>query len=300
MNIIDSQYKELLNNILKNGEERSERTGTGMLTLFNPPPLVIDVSDNKFPLLTLRKIPYQSIIHECIWMFVQGSTNIDYLKKNNVNIWNSWSNTDNELGPIYGANFRSFQSFREIKHPNTAEVITTLDKVDQMEDLIEGLKLLPFSRRHVLTGWNPGTVPAESKSFETNILFGRSSLPQCHSVFIQFDVNRNNEISMYTYTRSNDLGLGFCFNVCMSTILLRMIAQVTGYKAKNITYTIGNAHIYLNHLDGVKELLSREVKHKSPELILNTSVTNFNDFKFEDFIVQNYEHQDPIKFSISV
>lgn len=287
-NIIDEQYKNLLKEILEKGEKRSDRTGTGTISLFSPSDLRIDVSE-KFPLITLRHTPRKAITHESIWMYCQGATNIKYLKDNNVNIWNEWSVND-ELGPIYGSNFRAFQGHRR----------GDPEYVDQLQLIINQLRHNRYSRRHVMSGWNPSTAPIESLSFEDNYNLGRSVLPQCHGIVVQFYVHNDDTLSMKYYIRSADTILGTPANIINASLLLRMVAQCAGYKAKEVIISFGDAHIYLDHLEGVKELLSRDIIHDSPTLELNPYIIDIDDFMFEDFEFKDYQYQEKIYFPISV
>ena len=288
MNIIDEQYKSLLREILSKGEEKTDRTGTGTISLFAPSDLRIDVS-TYVPAITLKQTPIKTITKESIWMFCQGSTNIKYLTDNNVKIWNEWQ-VDGDRGPIYGANFRAYQGHRKGE----------LEFVDQLQGIITQLKNNKNSRRHVISGWNPSTVPIESLTFRDNYNLGRSVLPQCHGIVIQFYVHTDDTISMKYYIRSSDTILGLKANCINAYVLMRMVGQCTGYKLRELIITFGDAHIYKNHLEGVNELLKRDVLHSSPTLHINPDITDIDDFTFEDFTFCNYQYQDKIKFEVSV
>lgn len=289
MNILDIEYKKLLKYVLDHGEQRPDRTGTGIISVFSPPDLVIDMSTH-FPLLTSRHIPIKSITHESIWMFCKGSTNIKYLQDNNVKVWNEWAVEDGELGPIYGSNFRAFQGHKKQQ----------IEYLDQLQNAINLLKINKYSRRHLISGWNPVTIPIESLSFQDNYNLGRSVLPQCHGVIIQFYVSNNNELSMKYYIRSSDLVLGFPANCINSGLLLRMVAQVTGYKPHKLIITFGDAHIYNDHLEGVEKLLNTHEVLDSPTLSINPNITDIDDFTFEDFIFSEYKYSQKIPFQVSV
>lgn len=295
-NIADKAYTDLLREVLENGTERSDRTGTGTIGIFGAQ-LKFDVSE-RIPLLTTKKINIKNIIHETLWMFVQGSTNIKYLQENGVRIWDEWADENGDLGPIYGAQARRYQSWKVVQEEGSGFI--GYDEVDQIQGIINSLKTDPYSRRHVMTLWNPSTVPDSRISFAENIQQGNSALPVCHGALIQFYVEKDQDLSLQVYIRSNDLFLGNPYNLINYTLLLYMVAQVTGYNPKNLVVTIGDAHIYKNHIDQVMEQLSRPIDKSSPILKLNPDVKNFNDFKFEDFTLEGYESHPFIKAPISV
>lgn len=301
-NIADKAYTDLLRDVLENGTERSDRTGTGTLGIFGAQ-LKFDVSE-RIPLLTTKKININNIIHETLWMFVQGSTNIKYLTENGVNIWKQWANEDGDLGPIYGAQARSYTAWKYVATKDSDGKIDSVFPqrfcVDQIENIIRSLKVDPYSRRHVMTLWNPATVPDSNLSFSENIDVGNSALPVCHGAVIQFYVEKDQDLSLQVYIRSNDLFLGNPYNLINYTILLYMMAQVTGYKPKNLVISIGDAHIYKDHIAAVKEQLTRPIDRSSPVLKLNPNVKNFDDFKFEDFSLEGYDPYPFIKAPISV
>lgn len=302
INIADKTYTDLLREVLENGTERSDRTGTGTIGIFGAQ-LKFDVSE-RIPLLTTKKVNINNIIHETIWMFVHGSTNTKYLTDNGVKIWNEWADDNGYLGPIYGTQARRYQSWKyqtEVDEENgTGYAIPVFEEVDQIRNIISSLKTDPYSRRHVMTLWNPSTVPDARLTFEENILQGNSALPVCHGALIQFYVEKDQDLSLQVYIRSNDLFLGNPYNLINYTLLLYMVAQVTGYKPKNLVVTIGDAHIYTNHIDQVKEQLSRPIDKESPVLKLNPDVKSFDDFKFEDFTLEGYDPYPFIKAPISV
>lgn len=299
-NIADKPYTDLLRDVLENGTERSDRTGTGTIGIFGAQ-LKFDVSE-RIPLLTTKKVNINNIIHETIWMFVHGSTNIKYLQENGVKIWNQWANDQGELGPIYGAQARRYQSWKHQREFDgmSEDIQPYFEQVDQIQNIITSLKNDPYSRRHVMTLWNPSTIPDATYSFSENIARGQSALPVCHGAVIQFYVEKDQDLSLQVYIRSNDLFLGNPYNLINYTLLLYMMAQVTGYKPKNLVVSIGDAHIYKDHVDAVKEQLSRPIDKSSPILKLNPNVTNFDDFKFEDFSLEEYDPYPFIKANISV
>lgn len=262
------QYLTLLQNVLDNGVEKKDRTGTGTISIFGYQ-MRFDLSQS-FPLLTTKKLHLKSIIYELLW-FIKGETNINYLKENGVNIWNEWADKDGNLGPIYGHQWRSWN------HGN-------IKQIDQLSELIDGLKNNPDSRRHIISAWNVGQID-------------EMALPPCHILF-QFYV-ANNKLSCQLYQRSADIFLGVPFNIASYALFTMMIAQITGYKPGEFIHTIGDAHIYNNHINQVKLQLTRTPK-KLPEMLINKSVTDINNFKFDDFQLINYEAYPHIKGEISI
>ncbi|MBN2267898.1 MAG: thymidylate synthase [Acholeplasmataceae bacterium] len=285
-------YLELCQHVLTHGKKKMDRTGTGTLSVFGYQ-MRYDLSDG-FPLLTTKKVHLKSIIHELLW-FIKGDTNIKYLVDHDVKIWNDWpykafqSHKDyqgesmaefvdkikqndefarihGDLGPVYGAQWRNFNG------------------VDQIQFILDELKTNPHSRRMILSAWNPSEIKD-------------MALPPCHTL-IQFYVE-NGELSLQLYQRSADIFLGVPFNIASYALLLLMVAQVTGLKPKTFVHTLGDAHIYLNHIDQVKLQLQRTPKER-PTMWINPEVKSLFDFKFEDFKLENY-HPDPaIKGEVSV
>ena len=254
--------------VLDEGQEKSDRTGTGTLSIFGHQ-MKFDLSKG-FPLVTTKKVHLKSIIHELIW-FLQGSTNISYLKENGVSIWDEWADENGDLGPVYGAQWRSWPDGNN-------------GTIDQIENLINGIKNNPDSRRHIVSAWNPALVD-------------EMALPPCHSLF-QFYV-ANGELSCQLYQRSADIFLGVPFNIASYALLTHMIAQVCNLKAGKFVHTLGDAHLYINHLEQAKLQLSREVMGL-PELKLSSNVNNIFDFKFEDIEIINYESHPAISAPIAV
>ena len=290
-NLHEQEYKKLVERVLKEGQVRPDRTGTGILGIFGHF-MSFDVSES-IPLLTTKKINFSNILYETIWMFVKGSTNISYLKDNNVNIWNQWANSENELGPIYGKQARDYQGYRIVNDE------VTLPNIDQISNLIEGLKTDPYSRRHIITLWNPATVPENSNNFSKLIEDGYSALPVCHGVVIQFYVSEGNRLSLQVYVRSNDVFLGLPYNLINYSLLLYMVANIVDMKPLNVNYMIGDVHIYKNHIDKIKEQMKRK-PYKSPSLIINKKVKNFDDYKISDFSLINYQSHPTISAKVSV
>ena len=254
--------------VLDEGQEKSDRTGTGTLSIFGHQ-MKFDLSKG-FPLVTTKKVHLKSIIHELIW-FLQGSTNISYLKENGVSIWDEWADENGDLGPVYGAQWRSWPDGNN-------------GTIDQIENLINGINNNPDSRRHIVSAWNPALVD-------------EMALPPCHSLF-QFYV-ADGELSCQLYQRSADIFLGVPFNIASYALLTHMIAQVCNLKAGKFVHTLGDAHLYINHLEQAKLQLSREVMGL-PELKLSSNVNNIFDFKFEDIEIVNYESHPAISAPIAV
>ena len=262
------QYLDLMEKVLNEGQKKSDRTGTGTLCIFGYQ-MEFDLSIG-FPLVTTKKVHLKSIIHELIW-FLQGSTNIAYLKENGVSIWDEWADENGDLGPVYGAQWRSWPDGNN-------------GTIDQIQNLINSINDNPDSRRHIVSAWNPALVD-------------EMALPPCHSLF-QFYV-ANGELSCQLYQRSADIFLGVPFNIASYALLTHMIAHVCNLKAGKFVHTFGDAHLYLNHLDQAKLQLSREVI-SLPQLQLNPDIKNVFDFKFEDIEIKNYESHPAISAPIAV
>ena len=262
------QYHDLMRHVLENGARKDDRTGTGTISVFGHQ-MRFDISE-KFPVLTTKKLYLRAIIHELLW-FLKGDTNIGYLKDNNVKIWNEWADENGDLGPVYGYQWRSFPK------PDGGHV-------DQIVELVDQLKNNPDSRRHIVCAWNPGQID-------------QMALPPCHCLF-QFYV-ADGKLSCQLYQRSADIFLGVPFNIASYALLTMMLAQVCGYRPGEFIHTLGDAHLYLNHLDQAKEQLSRDPL-ELPEMHLNPHVSDIFGFKFEDFELVGYEAHPSIKAPISV
>lgn len=262
------QYLDLLDHVLKNGTKKEDRTGTGTISVFGYQ-MRFDLAKG-FPVLTTKKLHLRSIIHELLW-FLQGDTNVKYLQENNVRIWNEWADENGELGPIYGYQWRSW--------PNQKG-----EQIDQISQIIESIKNNPNSRRHIVSAWNVGEIK-------------NMALPPCHILF-QFYV-ADGKLSCQLYQRSADIFLGVPFNIASYALLTIMIAQVTGLKPGEFIHTLGDAHIYLNHLDQVKLQLSRNT-FDLPQMQINQDINSIFDFKYEDFVLKNYQAHPSIKGEISV
>ncbi|MGC4017218.1 MAG: thymidylate synthase [Luteolibacter sp.] len=269
------QYHELLRDVLENGESRSDRTGTGTLSIFGHQKR-FDLRKG-FPCVTTKKLHLRSIIHELLW-FLKGDTNISYLKENGVTIWDEWADESGDLGPVYGQQWRAWEA-------------SDGRTIDQIHLLIDGLIGNPHSRRHIVSAWNVGEIH-------------RMALPPCHLLF-QFYVHEATEeggkkgLSCQLYQRSADLFLGVPFNIASYALLTMMIAQVCGYEARDFVHTFGDLHLYSNHLDQAKEQLSREPR-PLPTMWINPAVTDIDAFTYEDFRLENYDPHPAIKAPIAV
>ena len=262
------QYLDLMSHVLEHGDRKTDRTGTGTLSVFGWQ-MRFRLRDG-FPLLTTKKLHTRSIIHELLW-FLQGDTNIRYLKENGVSIWNEWADENGDLGPVYGKQWRHWQ---------------TADGrgVDQITRLIEGIKRNPDSRRHLVTAWNPGEVE-------------NMALPPCHALF-QFYV-ANGRLSCQLYQRSADIFLGVPFNIASYALLTHMVAQACELEPGDFIWTGGDCHLYLNHLEQAREQLSREPR-PLPQLRINPAVKDVFAFRFEDFALEGYDPHPHIKAPVAV
>lgn len=262
------QYLDLLQHVLTKGSEKSDRTGTGTKSVFGYQ-MRFDLAQG-FPLLSTKKLHIRSIVYELLW-FLQGSTNVKWLQENKVTIWDEWADKDGELGPVYGKQWRSWQSADGKVH-------------DQITSLIDGLRKAPDSRRHIVCAWNVGEI-------------SRMALPPCHCLF-QFYV-ADGKLSCQLYQRSADIFLGVPFNIASYALLTHMIAQVVGLKVGEFVHTLGDAHLYLNHLEQTQLQLSREPK-ALPQLKLNPAVKDLFSFRFEDIEIVGYDPHPGIKAPIAV
>ncbi len=272
------QYLDLIKHVVKNGVEKSDRTGTGTKSVFGYQ-MRFDLSEG-FPMVTTKKLHTKSIIYELLW-FLNGDTNIDYLKNNGVKIWDDWADENGNLGPVYGFQWRNWNN----------------DNIDQISELIETIKTNPDSRRMLISAWNPSVLPDTSKSFSENVRNGKAALPPCHA-FFQFYVS-NNKLSCQLYQRSADVFLGVPFNIASYALLTHMIAHVCNLEVGNFVHTFGDAHIYNNHINQINLQLSREPR-KLPTLKIKRKVESIFDFKFEDFEIINYDPHPHIKGLVSV
>jgi thymidylate synthase len=262
------QYLDLMRRVRTQGARKSDRTGTGTLSVFGHQ-MRFDLARG-FPLVTTKKVHIKSIIHELLW-FLSGDTNIAYLKRHGVSIWDEWAGTDGELGPVYGKQWRSWG-------------IPDGGTIDQIGEVIEALRTNPDSRRMIVTAWNPADLPA-------------MALAPCHCLF-QFYVAEG-RLSCQLYQRSADVFLGVPFNIASYALLTMMMAQVTGLRPGDFIHTLGDAHLYLNHLDQADLQLSRTPR-ALPVMHLNPAVTSLFDFRFDDFTLMGYEPFPHIKAEVAV
>ena len=262
------QYLDLLEHVISNGTRKGDRTGTGTISVFGYQ-MRFNLQEG-FPLLTTKKLHTKSIIHELLW-FVAGDTNLKYLTDNGVRIWNEWADKDGNLGPIYGYQWRSWPA-------------ADGRKIDQLTEVINSIKKSPDSRRHIISAWNVGDIE-------------RMALPPCHVMF-QFYV-AGGKLSCQLYQRSCDIFIGVPFNIASYALLTMMVAQVTGLKPGDFVHTLGDAHIYLNHINQVKLQLTRE-PYPMPKMKINPEVNDILKFRVEDFELTDYEAHPHIKGEISV
>jgi len=262
------QYLNLLDHILKHGVRKDDRTGTGTISVFGYQ-MRFDLQEG-FPLLTTKKLHLKSIIHELLW-FLKGETNIRYLNENGVTIWDEWADANGELGPVYGYQWRSWPTV-DGRH------------IDQISRVVDSLKNNPDSRRHIVSAWNVGEIE-------------NMALPPCHVLF-QFYV-ANGKLSCQLYQRSADVFLGVPFNIASYALLTMMMAQVCGYEPGEFVHTLGDTHIYLNHIEQVKLQLTREPR-ELPRMVINPEVKSIFDFKYTDFKLEDYNPHPHIKGDIAV
>lgn len=275
------QYLDLLRDVMDNGVDKGDRTGTGTRSVFGRQ-VRYDLQQG-FPLLTTKKLHIRSILHELLW-FLSGDTNIRYLRENGVSIWDEWATPDGELGPVYGAQWRRWLGTDGQEH-------------DQIAALVESLKHNPNSRRHIINGWNVAELPDEQQKPWENAAAGKMALPPCH-VLYQFYVS-NNRLSASLYIRSNDLFLGNPYNTASLAFLTHMLAQQCDLDVGEIVLSIGDAHIYSNHFEQVATQLSR-TPGKLPQLKIHRKPASIFDYRFEDFEIIGYEPQPAIKAPIAI
>lgn len=262
------QYLDLLQHVLDNGIDRPDRTGTGSRSVFGYQ-MRFDLGAG-FPLLTTKKLHLKSIIYELLW-FLRGETNVRWLQERGVRIWNEWADENGDLGPVYGSQWRSWPDGRG-------------GTIDQIENVIASIKTRPDSRRHIVTAWNPAEIED-------------MALPPCHCLF-QFYV-ADGKLSCQLYQRSADIFLGVPFNIASYALLTHMVGQVTGLEVGDFVHTLGDAHIYHNHFDQVREQLSRDTR-ALPRLTINPDKRDIFDFQFEDFMITGYDPHPSIKAEIAV
>ena len=262
------QYLDLLDHVLKEGDDKSDRTGTGTKSVFGWQ-MRFNLNDG-LPLLTTKELHLKSIIHELLW-FISGDTNISYLKEHNVSIWNEWADEKGDLGPVYGKQWRRWET-------------SNGRKLDQLDNVIEQIQNDPDSRRMIVSAWNPSDI-------------GSMALPPCHCLF-QFYVS-NNKLSCQLYQRSADIFLGVPFNIASYSILTNMIANICGLELGDFIHTLGDAHIYKNHINQANTQLLRKIK-KLPNIKFRKKFETINDFKYEDFEIIGYEPHPKISAPVAI
>jgi len=261
-------YLELMDHVLKNGKEKEDRTGTGTISVFGHQSRY-NLGEG-FPLVTTKKVHLRSIIHELLW-FIKGDTNIKYLNDHGVSIWDGWADENGDLGPVYGAQWRGWKNAKG-------------ETIDQLTELVDGLKNNPDSRRHIICAWNVGEL-------------SNMALPPCHC-FVQFYVQEG-KLSCQLYQRSADIFLGVPFNIASYSLFTMMLAQVCDLKLGEFIHTFGDAHLYLNHLEQAKLQLDRS-PYTLPDMLINPEVKSIFDFKYEDFVLQQYNSHPRIKAEVSI
>ena len=272
------QYLDLVRHIHDNGAQKGDRTGTGTKSIFGYQ-MRFDLSEG-FPMVTTKKLHLKSIIHELLW-FIKGDTNVKYLNEHGVKIWDAWANSEGELGPVYGAQWRNWNG----------------DGIDQLTNVINDIKSNPTSRRLMVSAWNPSVMPDTSASFEENVANKKAALPPCHA-FFQFYVT-DNKLSCQLYQRSADVFLGVPFNIGSYALLTMMVAQVCDLEVGEFIHSFGDVHLYNNHLEQAELQLSRDPK-PLPTMKMNPNIKNIEAFTFEDFELLDYEYHPHIKGVVSV
>ncbi|CAO3652259.1 unnamed protein product [Mucor hiemalis] len=291
------QYLDLIKRIMKEGEHRADRTGTGTVAIFAPPQLRFSLKDDIFPLLTTKRVFYRGVLEELLW-FIRGDTNSKHLNERNVKIWDGngsreyldklglTGRREGDLGPVYGFQWRHFGA----KYVD-CDTDYTGQGVDQLQEVIDKIKNNPTDRRIILSAWNPADIPI-------------MALPPCHS-FCQFYVSNppadggRARLSCVLYQRSCDMGLGVPFNIASYALLTRMIAHVTDLDPGEFIHTMGDTHVYVDHLEGLKQQIEREPR-PFPTLKINRKITSIDDFKYEDFVLENYSPHSKIDMKMSV
>jgi len=272
------QYLDLIRHIQTHGVTKTDRTGTGTTSVFGYQ-MRFNLEEG-FPMVTTKKLHLKSIIHELLW-FLKGDTNIAYLQKNGVRIWNEWADESGNLGPVYGYQWRNWNG----------------EEIDQIKDIIHTLKTNPDSRRMLVSAWNPSVLPDTSLSFSENVANNKAALPPCHA-FFQFYVAEG-KLSCQLYQRSADVFLGVPFNIASYALLTLMMAQVCNLEVGDFVHTFGDAHIYSNHKEQIKLQLSREPR-KLPQMKINPEIKDLFAFTYDDFELVNYDPYPLIKGAVAV
>jgi thymidylate synthase len=278
---VEQQYLALLNDILETGVQKGDRTGTGTLSVFGR--MYRHDLSKGFPLLTTKKLHIRSILHELLW-FLQGSTNIGYLKENGVSIWDEWATETGELGPVYGAQWRAWKGENG-------------ETIDQVANLVAGIRANPNSRRHIINAWNVAYLPDEKQSPVANAAAGKMALPPCH-VMYQFWV-ANGKLSCMLTQRSGDTFLGIPYNCASLAFLTHMVAQQCGLEPGEIIHSVGDLHLYSNHVEQARLQLSREPR-QLPRLVIRRKPESIFDYKFEDFAIEGYDPHPGIAAPIAI
>lgn len=291
-NLADVEYIEKLRYILSKGVTKGDRTGTGTLSTFGIQ-MRFDLNEG-FPILTTKNVHWHSVVHELLW-FLRGDTNVKYLQDNKVRIWNEWATDDGEIGQMYGKQWREWECY-------TANDRDEYEfcKVDQIKQLIHTLKHYPNSRRHIVSAWNVADLPKESALPQENVMRGFMALAPCHYAFQCYVAD--GKLSMLVNQRSSDFFLGVPFNISSYALLTHMLAQITELGVGELVWSGGDCHLYSNHIEQAKEQISRFDKglmHQPPKLVLNKSITDIDDFTFDDIQLQGYEHEPTIKAPIA-
>ena len=274
-------YLDLLQILLEDGTAKGDRTGTGTLSRFGHQ-MRFDLNAG-FPLVTTKKVHLKSVIHELLW-FIQGDTNTQYLRDHGVSIWDEWATEDGDLGPLYGAQWRSWPS-----HDGRT--------IDQLTEVVESIKVRPNSRRLLVSAWNPSLLPDESQSPQDNARAGRMALAPCHTLF-QFYV-ADNQLSCQLYQRSADVFLGVPFNIASYALLTHLVADQCGLGVADFIWTAGDVHLYQNHVDQAREQLSRETR-ALPKLTLARTPDSILDYRADDIVIDGYEPHPHIKAPVAI
>ena len=272
------QYLDLVDHIFKHGTTKTDRTGTGTTSIFGYQ-MRFDLAEG-FPLVTTKKVHIKSIIHELLW-FLKGDTNIGYLQENGVRIWNEWADQNGDLGPVYGHQWRNWNS----------------EGIDQIKEVINTIKTNPDSRRMIVSAWNPSVLPNTQQSFSENVANQKAALPPCHA-FFQFYV-ADGKLSCQLYQRSADIFLGVPFNIASYALLTLMVAQVCHLSPGDFVHTFGDVHIYSNHREQLEEQYSRKPR-PLPTMRLNPNINSIFDFTIEDFTLLNYDPHPHIKGKVAI
>jgi thymidylate synthase len=279
---VDQTYFDLINDVLTNGVEKTDRTGTGTISVFGRQARY-DLTKG-FPILTSKRVHWKSVVGELLW-FLKGDTNIKWLKENGISIWDEWADKDGNLGPVYGKQWRKWDHmFWRPYDPNSPVYDPTEIEIDQIKEVIEQIKTNPDSRRLIVSAWNVGDIP-------------QMALAPCHTMFQFYVVN--GKLSCQLYQRSCDSFLGMPFNIASYALLTHMIAQVCDLQVGDFVHTFGDLHIYSNHREQLKEQLSR-TPYPMPKLVLNPEVKDIDSFTFEDIKLENYQHHPAIKGKVAV